>query len=224
MDMCVNFRSAELAEIEHIMAEDIQDDLYAAREVWPLYEAPMIRRDRDTGKRLLELGCFGLLPIWAKDTKLGRSTNNARTETVTEKPSFRSAWRKSNFAVVPVQKYYEPNYESGKPVRWSIERSDVDVICVAAIWDWWRGNDKEPARSSFSFLTINADNHPTPSRFHGPEDEKRSLVHIPEDQLDAWLDATPEVARSFFGLPPNDLLRVAPAPTKGGDYVPLANR
>lgn len=36
---------------------------------------------------------FGLIPGWAKDTKIARSTYNARSETVAEKPSFRHAWQ-----------------------------------------------------------------------------------------------------------------------------------
>ena len=41
-----------------------------------------------------------------------------------EKPSFRNAWKKRQFCGVPTDAFYEPNYETGKAVRWPIERVD----------------------------------------------------------------------------------------------------
>lgn len=38
-------------------------------------------------------GLFGLIPHWATDTKIGRQTFNARSETVASKPSFRDCER-----------------------------------------------------------------------------------------------------------------------------------
>ena len=40
-------------------------------------------------------------------------------------------------------------------------------------------------------LTINATDHPVMNQFHRPEDEKRMVVILPEDQYDAWLEAKP---------------------------------
>ena len=55
--------------------------------------------------------------------------------------------------------FYEPNYESGKAVRWRIERADGQPFCLAGIWER-RMHDEGPAHWSFSMLTINADEHP----------------------------------------------------------------
>jgi len=144
-------------------------------------------------------GTFGLLPVWAPPT-LARHTYNARSETVAEKPSFGHAWKTRQLAIVPVQSFYEPNYESGKPVRWRIEREDQAVFGLAGIWEgrpgpngdtWW----------SYSMLTINADAHPLMRRFHRPDDEKRSVVVLADDAWDAWLNARSETdVRSFLQL------------------------
>ncbi|MEZ5703080.1 MAG: SOS response-associated peptidase family protein [Burkholderiaceae bacterium] len=56
--------------------------------------------------------------------KGGPGTYNARCETVEDKPSFRDAWREKRFAVVPMLNYFEPCWESGRAVRWRIERAD----------------------------------------------------------------------------------------------------
>lgn len=66
--------------------------------IYPGLKAPFIRkpRERSSGDEAVPAvevveGVFGLLPFWAKDEKLARSTYNARTETVAAKPSFRDA-------------------------------------------------------------------------------------------------------------------------------------
>ncbi|MDB5772473.1 MAG: response-associated peptidase, partial [Burkholderia sp.] len=61
----------------------------------------------------------GMVPHWA-DIKLARQTYNARTETVASKPSFRNAYKRGQFCVLPVSSFYEPSYESGKAARWEI--------------------------------------------------------------------------------------------------------
>ena len=68
---------------------------------------------------------------------------------------------------------------------------------VAAIYDYWK-NPTDDWITSFSLLTVNADNHPVMGRFHAPGDEKRSIVAIDPPFLDDWLKATTDEALSFF--------------------------
>ena len=49
---------------------------------------------------------WGLLPPWAKDTRLAYSTINARLDGIVTKPAFRSAWKKRR-CLVPTTGYYE---------------------------------------------------------------------------------------------------------------------
>ena len=50
-------------------------------------------------------------------------------------------------------------------------------------------------------LTINATDHPLMKRFHKPDDEKRSVVVLDDDDWDAWLTAKTEAdVRSFLRL------------------------
>jgi putative SOS response-associated peptidase YedK len=141
-------------------------------------------------------GVFGLLPPWAKDDKLARSTYNARSETVAEKPSFRQAWKGRHFCLIPVQSVFEPNYESGQAVRWRIGRHDGLPFFLAGIWEETQ-RQKQPMWS-FSMLTINADKHPLMRRFHKPGDEKRSVVVVPPERWLNWLHADEREARSLL--------------------------
>ena len=91
--------------------------------------------------------------------------------------------------LIPVQRFYEPNYESGKAATWAIQRKDKALFTVAGIWDTWTDPSSGELLDSFSMLTINADGHPIMGRFHKAGDEKRSLVVIGTDKQDAWLQA-----------------------------------
>lgn len=78
---------------------------------------------------------FGLVPMWAKDARIVRSTYNARSETVGEKPSFCSAWKRGQLCIIPAAAIFEPCYESGNAVRWRIERADGKPMGIAGIWE-----------------------------------------------------------------------------------------
>lgn len=148
---------------------------------------------------------FSLAPYWSKDTKIARHTYNARYETAADKPSYRSPWRYRRYALVPMLGFFEPDYETGKAIRWKIGCRDGQPFTVAAIWDAWRNPVGGGILHSFSLLTLNADGHPVMGRFHWPDDEKRSLAIISEDRREDWLHATPTEAFSLIRpMPPEE--------------------
>ena len=49
---------------------------------------------------------WGLIPSWAKDASIGNRMINARAETVAERPSFRSAFRRRR-CLIPADGFYE---------------------------------------------------------------------------------------------------------------------
>jgi len=57
-------------------------------------------RGRDCAMR------WGLVPMWAKDEKIGNQLINARVETVAEKPAFRAAF-KDRRCLIPASGYFE---------------------------------------------------------------------------------------------------------------------
>lgn len=195
--MCTNYRPGSRDFIRERFG--LEADFDYAPEAYPVTVAPIIRRG--AAARQCVAACFGLIPHWARDTKIARNTYNARSETVAEKPSFRNAWRTRQFCLVPMQSFYEPNYASGRAVRWRIERTDGAGFAVAGIWERWRAPATGQDVVSFSMLTINADAHPLMRQFHAPGDEKRSLVVIGESAYDAWLHADEAQARALLQGP-----------------------
>lgn len=213
--MCSNYRlpvATDLA-VDFDCEPSVEDFEPVA---YPGYRAPVMVLNRAGTRLVAEAAVFGLVPPWAKDMKITRSTYNARSETVAEKPAFRSAWKKRQFCLVPTLGFYEPNYETGKAVRWQIRRVDEKPFALAGIREWRREPDGRELRS-FSMLTINADEHPLMSRFHAPDDEKRSVVVVPSADYRAWLGAeSDEEARSYLKLmDPHEFEGVAdPAPPR----------
>jgi len=182
-------------------------------ESWPGYAAPFVRQaaDATSHSRECAIGLFGLVPHWAKDLTLGRRTYNARSETAAEKPSFRDAWRYGRRCIVPAESIYEPDWGSGKAVRWRIRRKDGAPMGIAGLWAAWRGPDGGQVLS-FTMLTVNADGHDVMKRFHKPEDEKRMVVVLDETDYDRWLDAPKERMRDFLTRYPAQALEAEPAP------------
>jgi len=167
-----------------------------------------LRRSHETPARLgVESAIFGMVPHWA-DYKLARQTYNARTETVASKPSFRSAWKRKQFCIIPATNFFEPNYETGKPVRWRIERADGGLMAIAGIWEY------RPADQLFSFsmLTINADGHPLMKRFHKPDDEKRVVMILDPGQYQGWLNGSLATGEDVYRQYPAELLVAQPDP------------
>lgn len=211
--MCANYRPSTRDELQQRFGVAAPDSDYAA-EAFPGSMAPMIRlprADAAHGDRACALGMFGMVPHWA-EPKLARQTYNARTETVAAKPSFRNAWKRRQFCVIPASSFYEPSYESGKAERWEIADADGGPLAIAGLWEVKQDGPNGLPLLSFTMLTINADGHPLMQRFHKPGDEKRMLVMLDEAQVDDWLHCPVEDAERFFARYPAERLVAKAAP------------
>jgi putative SOS response-associated peptidase YedK len=212
--MCANYIPTPNSRLSEYF-EALPPDNEIKAEVYPADLAPIIRPDPDA-KNVLECvpACFGLVPVWA-DMKLAKHTYNARSETVSNKPSFRHAYQKRQFAIIPADAIYEPSYETGKAVRWKISHANGHPLGIAGIWEYKSNGPHHHPLISFSMLTINADNHPLMRRFHKPGDEKRMVVILEPDEYASWLHAPIEQFSSFLREFPSEKLVAEPAPKLG---------
>lgn len=158
------------------------------------------RNEAGSAYREIVTAHWGLIPSWAKDAKISSRLINARSETVAEKPSFRSAFAKRR-AVVPVDGYYEwyqPQAElsATKPAKQPFYLSRPAGLNLAGIYEWWRQPD-EQWRLTFSILTTSA---------MGAEGiiHDRSPLHVPDDLLDDWLAPAP------WSVPMDELTNATP--------------
>ena len=89
--MCNRYESPEIKEIERFWHIGARQTPPWARDMFPRAPGPFIRRRRDaTGyERELVVGQWGLIPWFAKEPKLTYPTNNARSEELAEKASYK---------------------------------------------------------------------------------------------------------------------------------------
>ncbi|MES2365741.1 MAG: SOS response-associated peptidase family protein [Pseudomonadota bacterium] len=213
--MCVNYLPPTQEQFERFDVQPPDMEIWPT-EIWQDYAAPIIRTNRE-GRREAIVATFGMVPknrIPADVKKY--STMNARAESVGSLRSYSKAWKTSQLCLVPMQYFYEPNWETGKHIRWRIAMQDESPFAVAGLWREW---PEENGQVSYSFaqLTVNADDHEVMKHFHRPGEEKRSLVIIPASEYDDWLNCrNPEVARTYMSLYPAELMASAPAPKTAG--------
>lgn len=208
--MCTSYKAGRDIDLRAIFDVDPPPGDWR-EETYKDYAAPIVLRGQN-GARVARMATFGLVP--RKHIPAGVKvfdTMNCRTESIGLKRSFSDAWKASQLCLIPCQSFYEPSYESGKAVRWSISMADGKPFAIAGVWRAW--NEPDGVALSFTMLTVNADDHPLLSRFHKPGDEKRSVIILPSTHYDEWISCKdPELARTFFRLPLAEELAAEPAP------------
>jgi putative SOS response-associated peptidase YedK len=197
--MCSNYRPVTRTDrmLTFFGVERERDQLPA--DVWPTGMAPFIRLAEPGAKSKFDVhdGLFGLLPHFAVEVAQGRRTYNARAETVATLPSFRESWKKGWRCIIPAEAFYEPNWETGKAVRWVIQQPGAVPMGIAGIYRPWRHPDGREV-FTFAMLTVNADGHLVMQKFHKPGDEKRMVVILDPKDYGEWLSCPVDQASSFF--------------------------
>ncbi|MFC8682318.1 SOS response-associated peptidase [Microbacterium ureisolvens] len=145
--------------------------------------------------RRLEAARWGLIPSWAKDTKIGARAFNARAEELEDKPMFRSALEKRR-AVVPTSGYYEWKNVDGVKIPHYIHPADGEPLFLAGLYEWWRDKtkgDDDPERWLLSFTILTRD-----SIGHLGSIHDRMPLFLDPDHADAWLDPTTDNVRDVL--------------------------
>ena len=129
--------------------DDTPQNTRARYNVSPTQDVPIVRIG-DRGREIASCS-WGLVPFWAKDTKIAFKTINARAETIAEKPSFRAAF-KTRRCLVPADGYYEwtKSPDGKQPHR--ICLPDEGPMSFAGLWE---RNDKLEVES-FTIVTTAA--------------------------------------------------------------------
>jgi putative SOS response-associated peptidase YedK len=118
---------------------DQQELLFEPRyNIPPTLDIPIIRLTDD--KRRLSMVRWGLLPPWTKELKSAPMLNNARAETVAEKPSFRTAFKKRR-CLIPVDGFYEWTQVGKAKQPYYFRRPDEQPFAFAGLWDTWKKDE-----------------------------------------------------------------------------------
>lgn len=144
----------------------------------PTQLVPVIFRDEE-GDHLKSMR-WGLVPHWSKEIGT-RPLFNARGETVAEKPSFRTAFRRRR-CIVPATGFYEWKKEPGGKTKtpYFIHNIDQSPMAFAGLWERWDQPDGGMLHS-FTILTT------TPNAVMEPLHDRMPVILAEEDEA-AWLD------------------------------------
>jgi putative SOS response-associated peptidase YedK len=84
---------------------------------------------------------WGLVPHWARDVSIGSRLINARAESLTEKTSFREAFKRRRCLIV-ADGFYEWKDRKGQKQPFFITLPNKESFAFAGLWDIWHDKDK----------------------------------------------------------------------------------
>lgn len=128
---------------------------------------------------------WGLIPFWAKNDSLKKSTLNARIETLDEKPAFRNSV--DNRCLVIANGYYEWQWldEKGKTKqKYLITSSEEDIFAFAGIYSHWQDPATGKSIGSYSITTTQANE--LMSEIHNNKQRMPVVLHHRDHS--AWLE------------------------------------
>lgn len=176
----------------------------------PTSDVLVIRHKPDTG-RVGQMVRWGLVPVWAKDPSIGAKMNNARGETVAEKPSFRTSFAKHR-CLIPASGFYEwkPVSEGGKVRRqpYYIRPTDEDgLFAFTGLLARWRSEAGDDLITTCVITT-------GPNGVMEPIHDRMPVI-LGRGDWDAWLGAENASTEAL-----KDLL--VPAPDDGMVAYPVS--
>ena len=180
----------------NVKASELEDRYQAAlppsADFQPIYHAnaysfpawPIITR-QEPGK--LQLIHWGLIPRWTRNQDgaddIRTKTINARSETIYEKPSFRSAAQAGKRCLIPVTGYFEWYTAGSKKFPFYISPSDQKIGSIAGLWDEWPDPETGELIPTYTLLTTEA--NPLLAAIHNTK--KRMPCLLTPDDEHAWL-------------------------------------
>jgi len=129
-------------------------DLKPRYNIAPTQYIAAIRHDEAANRELVAFR-WGLVPFWAKDPSIGSRMINARAETVAEKPSFRSAYRKRRCLVL-ADGFYEWHSEGGVKVPYYISLASGEPFAFAGLWERWQSKETDETLDTATIVTTAA--------------------------------------------------------------------
>ncbi|TFG71306.1 MAG: SOS response-associated peptidase [Anaerolineales bacterium] len=132
---------------------------------------------------------WGLVPSWAKDPAIGSRMINARSETVTEKPSFRAAFRRRRCLILADGFYeWQKDAESRSKTPMYIRLATGKPFAFAGLWEFWQP-DTTPLLTCTILTTV-------PNSLMAPIHDRMPVI-LPEEKYDFWLTADEEEKRAL---------------------------
>ena len=154
------------------------------------------------GERIISQLKWGLVPSWSKDAPTSKGLINARAETITEKPSFREAF-KSRRCIIPASGFYEWQKKgTGAKQTFYFYLKEKDVFGFAGLWEEWLDKQTGELLETCTIITTEANEVLKPVHDRMP-------VILKAESYDEWLDAkvkdTDKLQKFLVPYPANEM-------------------
>jgi putative SOS response-associated peptidase YedK len=206
--MCGRFTQTASPEVIAQQFNITNPPLFTPRyNIAPSQPIAAIRIDPDTSTRELVMLRWGLIPSWAKDLKIGNQCINAKAETVAEKPSFRSPFKRRRCLVIATGFYEWQVQGHAKQPMW-IGLKDHRSFAFAGLWEHWAPTEGELLETCTIITTM-------PNDLMAPIHNRMPVILSPTS-YDQWLDPTFQQVASLNALLrpyPSTALRAYPVST-----------
>lgn len=158
-------------------------DLKPRYNIAPSQQIAVVRQKPNFNNELLMMR-WGLIPFWAKDTKMSYKMINARGETLAEKPSFKGPFKKRR-CLIPANGFYEWQKIPGEKMKQPhfIHMKGKHLFAFAGLWEEWENPADGKMVLSCTIVTTGANK--LLSRIHD-----RMPVIVKESQYGIWLGQT----------------------------------
>ena len=123
---------------------------------------------------------WGLIPPWAKDMSIGYKMINARAETLSEKPSFRNAYKKKRCLIVADSFYEWKRSDSKNKTPMRIKLKSNELFAMAGLWEKWQSPEGKTFYSCSVITTL-------PNELVQNIHDRMPVILKPEDEK-YWLD------------------------------------
>ena len=145
------------------------------------------------GRHRVDLFNWGLIPSWAQDEKIGYRLINARAETLADKPSFRSAFRRRR-CLIPADGFYEWQTASAAKTKipMLIRLRSGEPFAFAGLWEEWHATDGSQILSCTIITT-------TPNELLAPIHNRMPVI-VPPAAYEQWLDPAEQRPQSLQPL------------------------
>lgn len=163
----------------------------------PTQQVPIVRLNQ-AGDRELSQVRWGLVPFWAKDPAIGNKMINARAETITSKPGFRDAYKKTR-CLIPASGFYEwAKLADGSKQPVHIGLKDDGPFAFAGLWARWGQKGEDPLETC-TIITTEA------NELCQPVHDRMPVILAP-DSYQRWLDtAQPDPAALLRPYPSTEM-------------------
>ncbi|MBN1158633.1 MAG: SOS response-associated peptidase [Bacteroidales bacterium] len=167
---------------------------------------PVITSDRPED---ISLFYWGLIPYWIKDPdgaqNIRMKTFNARSESLSEKPSYRSLLNRKHCLVL-TNGFYEWHTAGREKIPYYIGLRDRQAFALAGLFDRWTNRDTGEVIPTFTVITTRA--NPMMEEIHNIK--KRMPVILSPENEKLWLDTgAKEALEGIFEPFPESLMVAA---------------